>query len=595
MGTTISPGGTCLRGQSRLWSWRDRGREERGMGCRNCQLRDSRAIIDGERNSSLIMICRQGFASGLVNLGEIQVSKVTSGKPLHGFVLVAKICSPQNADTIPPLKNPLDFKLVWSHNAASMEIPGVYFWLPEPPEGYKALGYLVTNKHDKPLLDEMCCVRADLTDKCEPYRQTLATGSRIPEFSFQVWSLRTCDRGMLGKGVSIGTFFCSNGWTMGEELLPVACLKNLNLVLPAMPDSQQIHALIKHYGPTVPQLAVAASHPSLLSPPIPPAPKAGLPTKDYLKFSKPGRRVNNLLFASASDDGGAANESPQASTSTEIETMRAKLNSSLVDVDFYDGLLQSLYDAARVSELATKEHNSSLRLYWFSKAWLGHRINTVHPYSGQYSKQTALDSVVTDGGYDRMVTAVGHAAMLAAIKRYVPALLIVAFCRLEMKVRVVCRKIYDYIRYDLKEIAFPSSLPDPPHIKKRRKLTWDQRIWVLKRAARLYAASWVRDIGPDLRPDDYKKDGDMTDETNGEKKTTIGKEPSTLEDLAVAARGGMETLRPALQRVYMTRASAYRDALKSFIEGYQEGVQQVMEKKEDSKPQEDADLPKKST
>ncbi|MFQ6621633.1 hypothetical protein Gotur_003025 [Gossypium turneri] len=36
----------------------------------------------------------------------------------------------------------------------------------------------------------------------------------------------------------------------------------------------------------------------------------------------------------------------------------------------------------------------------------------------------------------------------------------------------------------------------------------------------------------------------------------------------------METLRPALQRLYMTRASAYRDALKSFIEGYQEGIQQ---------------------
>ena len=50
---------------------------------------------------------------------------------------------------------------------------------------------------------------------------------------------------------------------------------------------------------------------------------------------------------------------------------------------------------------------------------------------------------------------------------------------------------------------------------------------------------------------------------------------------SVAARGGMETLRPALQRVYVTRASAYRDALKSFIEGYQEGIQQIMEKKED--------------
>lgn len=78
----------------------------------------------------------------------------------------------------------------------------------------------------------------------------------------------------------------------------------------------------------------------------------------------------------------------------------------------------------------------------------------------------------------------------------------------------------------------------------------------------------------------------------------------------MAARGGMETLRPVLQRIYMTRASAYRDALKNFIEGYQEGVQRVMEKKEDDKPEgaiqqvmekkedsqhEDADVAKKSS
>ncbi|KAK8553991.1 hypothetical protein V6N13_072912 [Hibiscus sabdariffa] len=139
-----------------------------------------------------------------------------------------------------------------------------------------------------------------------------------------------------------------------------------------------------------------------------------------------------------------------------------------------------------------------------------------------------------------------------------------------MKVKVVCRKLYDYIRYDLKEIAFPSSLPDPPHIKKRCKLTWPERFSVLKEASRLYAASWVRDIGPDLRPNDYKKDDETEGKPNGDKSRTKMSEPSTLEDIAVAARGGMETLRPALQRLYMTRASAYRDALKSFIEGYQE-------------------------
>ncbi|XP_050228986.1 uncharacterized protein LOC126678141 [Mercurialis annua] len=165
-----------------------------------------------------------------------------------------------------------------------------------------------------------------------------------------------------------------------------------------------------------------------------------------------------------------------------------------------------------------------------------------------------------------------------------------------MKLKVVSRKVFDYIRYDLKEIAFPSSLPDPPHLK-RPKLTWTDRYLILKEASRLYAASWVRDIGPELRPHEYKKkDEDSEDKANGTKGTsTQEKEPSVIEDLAVAAKGGMETLRPALQRLYMTRASAYRDALRSFIEGYKEGVQQVMEKKEESKTQQEGDFPKNST
>ncbi|KAG4109214.1 hypothetical protein ERO13_1Z049729v2 [Gossypium hirsutum] len=93
-----------------------------------------------------------------------------------------------------------------------------------------------------------------------------------------------------------------------------------------------------------------------------------------------------------------------------------------------------------------------------------------------------------------------------------------------MKVRVVCRKLYDYVQYDLKEIAFPSSLPDPPHIKKRRKLTWHEHFLVLKEASRLYAASWVRDIGPGLRPNDYKKD----DGTEGKMEIRVGVQRQNL-------------------------------------------------------------------
>ncbi|CAO2174264.1 unnamed protein product [Urochloa humidicola] len=155
-----------------------------------------------------------------------------------------------------------------------------------------------------------------------------------------------------------------------------------------------------------------------------------------------------------------------------------------------------------------------------------------------------------------------------------------------MKFRVVCRKLYDYVRYDLKEIAFPSSLPDPPHIKKRPKLTWHDRWCIFKEATRLYSASWVRDIGPDLRPNDYKKASEDEEEeaSNGRPDADHGKkgkssEPSLLEDLAVAARGGAETLKPALKRIYVTRASTYTDAMKNFVETYQEGLKDQLQQK----------------
>ncbi|PPD68536.1 hypothetical protein GOBAR_DD34581 [Gossypium barbadense] len=54
---------------------------------------------------------------------------------------------------------------------------------------------------------------------------------------------------------------------------------------------------------------------------------------------------------------------------------------------------------------------------------------------------------------------------------------------------------------------------------------------VLKEASRLYAASWVRDIGPDLRPNDYKKDDGTEGKSNGDKSRSTETEPSTLEDI----------------------------------------------------------------
>lgn len=58
---------------------------------------------------------------------------------------------------------------------------------------------------------------------------------------------------------------------------------------------------------------------------------------------------------------------------------------------------------------------------------------------------------------------------------------------------------------------------------------------MLKKACRLYAASWVRDIGPDLRPEDYKKPESDEDSPNKEKDQKRENEHSTLEDLGEQA------------------------------------------------------------
>ena len=43
---------------------------------------------------------------------------------------------------------------------------------------------------------------------------------------------------------------------------------------------------------------------------------------------------------------------------------------------------------------------------------------------------------------------------------------------------------------------------------------------------------------------------------------------------AAAARGGAKTAVPYLQNLYTTRASAYGEALKQFVTGYREGLEQ---------------------
>ncbi|XP_031398894.1 uncharacterized protein LOC116209404 isoform X2 [Punica granatum] len=93
--------------------------------------------------------------------------------------------------------------------------------------------------------------------------------------------------------------------------------------------------------------------------------------RDFLSLRK-SRRVGHFTTLASAEDGVTVNGSPQGGTSSgDVEDMRVKLDRTLQDEDYNDGLVQSLHDAARVFELAIKEHSSHSRVSWFTTAWLG--------------------------------------------------------------------------------------------------------------------------------------------------------------------------------------------------------------------------------
>ncbi|KAJ8770179.1 hypothetical protein K2173_011514 [Erythroxylum novogranatense] len=239
----------------------------------------------------------EGFATGRINLGDVEVIQVTQfeivwscklsqgktevvtfyrpvgfpdgfyclgyycqpdSQPLRGYVLVARDTNATKPadDSVqdlksdsPALTKPLNYTMIWSTDS-HYEGSG-YFWRPNPPEGYKAMGIVVTNCPEEPDIDHVRCVRADLTERCETSDLITSVDPKSTKRPFQVWSTKPCRTGMYAKGVPVGTFYCSNDLSSEEALLDTACLKNLDNNLGAMPNLDQIHTLIKQYGPTV--------------------------------------------------------------------------------------------------------------------------------------------------------------------------------------------------------------------------------------------------------------------------------------------------------------------------------------------------------
>ncbi|KAH6785557.1 hypothetical protein C2S51_038012 [Perilla frutescens var. frutescens] len=225
----------------------------------------------------------EGFADGIIDLGGLQVTEVSTfnkiwaareggpdnlgatffepsaipdgffmlgaysqpnNRPPSGWVLVGK---DESSDVV--LKPPTDYTLVWSSENLKIKQDGVgYIWLPTPPDGYKAIGHVATSSPSKPALDKIRCVRVDFTDSNDNEAWIWGAGKNEDSNAINIYTTsRPRNRGIGAMGVPAGTFVAQNN---GDDL-GLVCLKNVNGKVNAMPNSDQVKALIQTYSPRV--------------------------------------------------------------------------------------------------------------------------------------------------------------------------------------------------------------------------------------------------------------------------------------------------------------------------------------------------------
>jgi len=160
-----------------------------------------------------------------------------NNRNLFGWVLTARDLSSNT------LKPPVDYTLVGNTESLKIKQDGTgYFWQPVPPDGYQAVGLIVTNYSQKPPLDKLRCIRSDLTEQCEA--DTWIWGTNGVNIS----NLKPTTRGTQATGVYVGTFT----WQTQNSSPPsLSCLKNTKLDFSTMPNGSQIEELFQTFSPCI--------------------------------------------------------------------------------------------------------------------------------------------------------------------------------------------------------------------------------------------------------------------------------------------------------------------------------------------------------
>lgn len=124
------------------------------------------------------------------------------------------------------------------------------------------------------------------------------------------------------------------------------------------------------------------------------------------------------------------------------------------------------------------------------------------------------------------------------------------------------RRASRYVRYDLREIVVPSSLPNPPSEKEPPPRTWKECWQLVKIGSSEYADTWR------YRSKEAEAEEESDPAWSAEKK-------KLKDDFAFVARGGAEHIKPYLQRLYAMRIATLQAAGQEFVGGYREGLEKA--------------------
>jgi hypothetical protein len=128
---------------------------------------------------------------GYFPLGDVAIDHHNNITERH---VVAVVCEAGTPSADPgkgkALSRPNDYELIWKDTGAGSRKDGA-IWRPVPPEGYVALGSVCSDGYEKPSLNAVRCVRADLViasgvsepvwnDKGSGARQSVSTWSVVP-------------------------------------------------------------------------------------------------------------------------------------------------------------------------------------------------------------------------------------------------------------------------------------------------------------------------------------------------------------------------------------------------------------------------------